>query len=82
MDIFLRALRIPSFRLSSETHQWNVVYYNDKWYHLDATWDDPVTHNGSDILTHTYFLITTEELHILDDSDAHVYSTVYADFIE
>ncbi|MBU1020623.1 MAG: hypothetical protein KJ847_05360 [Firmicutes bacterium] len=82
MDIFLRALRIPSFRLSSETHQWNVTYYHNKWYHVDPTWDDPVTTDGSNILLHSYFLITTEVLHTLDDTDTHIYSTTYANFIE
>jgi len=31
-------------------HIWNVVKINNKWYHVDATWDDPIKsstdHNG------------------------------------
>ena len=23
-------------------HAWNIVKVNGKWYHVDATWDDPV----------------------------------------
>jgi transglutaminase-like putative cysteine protease len=25
------------------SHAWNLVKINDSWYHIDATWDDPVT---------------------------------------
>ncbi len=82
MDIMLRALKIPSFRLNSDTHQWNVVYYDGGWYHVDPTWDDPITQNGTDKLIHDYFLITTEELNILDTTDAHDFSTEFVDFIE
>lgn len=82
MDVMLRALRIPTFRLSSETHQWNAVYYNGGWYHLDATWDDPVTTSGTGILQHTYFLITSDELATLDDSTSHDYDTSFYDFLE
>ena len=82
IDIMLRTLGIPTFKLSSETHQWNAVYYNDAWYHLDATWDDPISNNGSDILLHDYFLITNAELLVLDTSDAHTFITTYAYYLE
>lgn len=26
----------------TESHMWNRVYYNKKWYDIDLTWDDPV----------------------------------------
>ena len=81
IDILLRTLNIPTFRISSSTHQWNAVYYNDTWYHLDATWDDPITKNGSNILSHDYFLITSSQLATLDTSESHVYSTTYINFI-
>ena len=82
MDIMLRALRIPTFKVSSQVHQWNAVYYDGTWYHLDATWDDPVTHNGTNLLEHDYFLITTTELEILDDTDIHDFNTKFAYFID
>jgi len=82
MDIMLRALQIPSFRLSSETHQWNVVSLDGLWYHVDPTWDDPVTHNGQDILSHDYFLITTAELNALDTTNAHDYNIDLINFVE
>lgn len=81
IDILLRAMRIPTFRLSSQTHQWNVVYVSGGWFHLDATWDDPVIAGGGSLLLHDYFIITTAQLHTLDATDTHVYDTTYSLFI-
>ena len=36
-----------------ENHAWNLVKVNGTWYHLDATWDDPV--GEKDVLSHAYF---------------------------
>ena len=47
-------------------HIWNAVYVNDKWLHLDLTWDDPVSTDGKDYLYHSYFLVTTEKLEEAD----------------
>ena len=50
-------------------HGWNAVYVEGGWLHLDATFDDPVTTTGEDILLHDYFLISTEEIlenHVFD----------------
>lgn len=38
-------------------HAWNIVKINKKWYHLDATWDDP-----SDALVYDYFLIGSNRM--------------------
>lgn len=40
-------------------HAWNLVELNGKWYHLDATWDDPKPDQGDDTL-HPYFNVTDE----------------------
>ncbi len=82
IDIMLRALRIPTFKISSNTHQWNAVYYDEGWYHLDATWDDPVTYDGHDVLNHNYFLINSEDLLSEDPSSSHDYLTTFLDFME
>lgn len=75
MAIFLDHFEIPNFKIISENHIWNAVYLNGKWYHLDLTWDDPVTTNKTDVLEYNFFLITTKELenlktnqHIFDKS--------------
>lgn len=82
IDIMLRALQIPTFKISSNTHQWNAVYYDEGWYHLDATWDDPVTNNGNNVLNHDFFLINTVDLLAEDSSSSHDYLTTFLDFME
>ena len=41
-----------------ENHAWNQVKLNGTWYHLDATWDDPV--GDTEILSHAYFNLSDE----------------------
>lgn len=36
----LTNLGIPCRYVTSKTHGWNIVKLNNKWYHLDLTWDD------------------------------------------
>lgn len=36
-------------------HAWNLVKINGNWYHLDATWDDPIN-NQFDIVRWKYYL--------------------------
>ena len=79
MKLFLDTLNIPNYKISSENHIWNLVYINDNWYHLDLTWDDPVTSDGKDVLEYDYFLITSEELKNMQ-TDQHVYdSNIYTE---
>ncbi len=73
MQLFLDKLGIKSYRVASNTHVWNIVYVNGNWYHLDLTWDDPVTTNGTQILDDKYFLIDTKTLHSLDTTE-HIYN--------
>lgn len=76
MALFLEKMNIPNFKVamtpddasSSEGHVWNAVNLNGTWYHLDLTWDDPVSTDGVDYLQHKYFLITTEQLEEVDSS--------------
>ena len=62
MSLFLNKLKIPNYRISSENHIWNYVYVDNNWYHLDLTWDDPVTDDGSNLVLDNFLLITTEQL--------------------
>lgn len=75
MKLFLDKFNLPNYKISSENHIWNLVKLDNKWYHLDLTWDDPITSNDEDILEYDYFLITTDELkqtksnqHIFDEN--------------
>lgn len=66
MAVVLTKLGIKNFKVASENHVWNAVYLDDKWYHLDVTWDDPVASSGKDYLEDTYFLINDNQLAKLD----------------
>ena len=72
MALFLDTYNIPNFKVISENHIWNAVYINNKWVHLDLTWDDPVSKDGQNILDYTFFLIKTKELEKLK-TNQHIY---------
>lgn len=77
MAIFLDSIDVLNHKISNEEHIWNAVYLDNKWYHLDLTWDDPVTSDGEDMLIYDFFLITTEELEKIN-TNQHIYDkTVY-----
>ncbi len=62
MAVFLDRMDIDNYKVSSDTHVWNAVYLDNKWYHLDLTWDDPVSKNGNDSLVYNFFLINSATL--------------------
>jgi len=43
-------------------HAWNKVKIEGEWYHLDATWNDPVTEDGGHVTSHAYFNVTDAEI--------------------
>lgn len=45
---------VPCRIVTSSTHAWNIVKLDGKWYHIDVTWDDPVSDRP--ILRYDYFL--------------------------
>lgn len=79
MAIFLDKLGIENYKISNETHIWNLVHINGLWRHLDATWDDPVSEFNEN--RNTYFLISYDELTKLNDDthsfDKQVYREAY-----
>lgn len=62
MATVLTRLDIDNIKVSSSKHVWNAVYLDGSWLHLDATWDDPVTTTGAQIISHDYYLINTADL--------------------
>lgn len=69
MKLFLDDLGIKNYKISNSNHIWNLIYINGKWLHLDLTWDDPVTSDKSNMLLHKFFLITTDQLLKLDNTN-------------
>jgi transglutaminase/protease-like cytokinesis protein 3 len=43
---------------NNNNHIWNLVNINGSWYHLDVTWDDPLTSNYTNVKTYNYFNLT------------------------
>jgi len=43
-------------------HAWNKVRIDGAWYHLDATWDDPVTPDAAGSISHAYFNIPDADI--------------------
>ena len=82
MAIFLTKLGFDNYKIASDTHVWNAVFVNDKWLHLDLTWDDPVSEQGVDYLYHKYFLVNNEELLKADGTlNNHIFKkSVYLEF--
>ena len=79
MAIFLNHYNIPNFKVVSENHIWNAVYLDNKWYHLDLTWDDPVVSTGENILEYNFFLISTKELEELQ-TNQHIFDkTIFSE---
>ncbi len=42
-DALLTRVGIESHAVLTYDHMWNQVKINNKWYHVDTTWDDPVS---------------------------------------
>ena len=57
MFLFLQKMNIRSMRITSDNHIWNAVFINNRWLHLDLTWDDGKYTTGRSFLSHKYFLI-------------------------
>ena len=75
ISIFLNKLNIENYKISNDTHIWNLVYLNGIWSHLDATWDDPISKFNEN--RDTYFLINYDELVNLDDNTHSFDKTIY-----
>lgn len=66
--LILEELGVPVIRVSSESmnHVWNMVQIDGAWYHVDATFDDPVWSNSPYSVTkhvsHEYFLLNDKEV--------------------
>ena len=73
MKLFLDKLNIINYKISNDQHIWNLVNIDGKWYHLDLTWDDPVS--DKNITRDSYFLITTKTLKLLED-DVHYFNSM------
>ena len=77
MELILEALKVKSYRVSSDNHIWNAIYLNDNWSHVDLTWDDPVISDGSQVVDHNFFIIDTATLLKLESNEHNFNQNVY-----
>ncbi len=82
MELFLEKLGVKSYKVSSSNHVWNAIYLNQSWYHIDLTWDDPVTSTQENVLDHSFFLITTQQLLQLEKKEHTFDQSVYQEVKE
>ncbi|SKB63882.1 hypothetical protein SAMN06296386_10390 [Lachnospiraceae bacterium] len=54
----LKRAGIESVRAYNKAHTWSVVKLDGEWYHVDVTWDDPISSADVD---HKFFLRTDKE---------------------
>ena len=80
--LILDRLGVKNYRITSDTHIWNAVYFNDEWLRIDLTWDDPVSESGKDYLEHNYFLVDNDTLEKEDGTlvDHKFPTAVYLEF--
>lgn len=65
--------RVITGYAGGDSHAWNIVKVNGKWYNIDLTWDDPVTNTGKPMLTYDYFLKNSKDFS--DHSRDSIYKT-------
>ena len=94
MAIFLTKIGINNYKIATPAenitdaeygHIWNAVLVDNKWLHLDLTWDDPISSDGKNYLFYKYFLVNNEGLKKADSGsvviEEHNFDdTVYLEF--
>lgn len=60
--LLLNMAGIESTVVSGGGHAWNIVKINGKCYHLDTTWDDPITSSGKNVLRYDYFNLSDAQI--------------------
>lgn len=73
-SIAMDILNIPNFKVSSEEHIWNVIYFNNSWYHVDVTWDDDEINKNN---INNFFMISTDTLLKKDKNDHNFNISLY-----
>ncbi len=78
MMLFLESFNLKNYKIATENHIWNYLNLDDKWLHLDLTWDDPITDNGKNILDDTYFLISDRDLRSIEKEEHNYNADIYS----
>ncbi|MBR7091755.1 MAG: hypothetical protein IKI50_01040, partial [Clostridia bacterium] len=57
-----------------QSHAWNVVRVDGKYYQMDVTWDDPVGASEDSPIAYGYYLLTDaviQQDHVVDQGDSY-----------
>lgn len=46
----------------TENHGWNIVKLDDEYYHIDITWNDPVSFLGINLSNYEYYNVTDSQI--------------------
>ena len=77
-QMLLKRLGIPTVVVAgnvtgyTESHAWDMVELNHKWYHVDVTWDDPIP-DQDDKIQYPYFLLNDSQITELGHSNWRVF---------
>ena len=74
-------MQLENYKISSANHVWNAVNINGTWYHLDLTWDDPITNTGENLLKYDFYLITTDRLLLIEQTEHNFDQSVYQEVV-
>lgn len=70
MDMLgIECITVHSTANDYEEHAWNMVRLDDRWYHVDVTWDDPIPDNGPNPV-YNFFNVTDEIMVVSHQWDA------------
>lgn len=70
----LNQLGVETLIVDGENHAWNIVRIEGEYYHMDVTWGDPTTDDGSQIRSMAWLGLTDEEIlrtHPIEDLDPY-----------
>ncbi len=76
MSLFLYKLGVKNYQVSSDNHVWNVVFFDDKAYHIDVTWDDMGLYDDKAINT-SYLLIENSAFKKMEIENHEFDSNIY-----
>ncbi|UHA75908.1 transglutaminase [Paenibacillus sp. 481] len=65
VQAMMEEVGIPSLVIEGEAgntlHAWNLIQMDERWYHLDATWNDPLPDKKNQV-RYTYYMRTDQEM--------------------
>lgn len=74
--LFMDKLGVMNFKVSTDTHVWNAIYFEGEWSHIDITWDDDEVNENN---TYNFFMISTEDMQKLDISEHYFNQQLYSE---